>query len=63
MEINIKPVNVKHILKDPSVISNLAELHNKFFILPIDKASNNVAPVCKRFYATTLLKEMTYWRI
>ena len=58
LEISVKPINVKHVLKDPSVISNLAELHHKFVMVPIDKAANNVAFICKRFYAATLLKEM-----
>ena len=37
-------------LHSQDVKSALAELHNKFVIVPIDKASNNIAIVCKRFY-------------
>ena len=54
----IKSRHVNQCLNDPSVISNLEELHNKFVICPIDKAVNNVAFICKRFYVTVLLTEM-----
>ena len=33
-------------------------LRNHFVITPIDKASNNFAFICKKFYATTLLGEL-----
>ena len=36
----------------------LEELKSKFVIVPIDKASGNVAFVCKRFYALVLIKEL-----
>ena len=54
----IRPRQVKQCLDDPLVKSNLEELHDMFVISPIDKATNNVAFICKRFYATTLLTEM-----
>ena len=48
----------KPFLQDQDVTSALAELHNKFVIVPIDKASNNIAIVCKRFYIQKLLNEV-----
>ena len=37
------------VLKQPDVIRNLEELHQKYVFVPIDKAANNVAIVCKRY--------------
>ena len=34
------------------------ELHNKFVLVPIDKAANNVAIICKRFYVEVILREV-----
>ena len=34
------------------------ELHDKYVIVPIDKATDNIAIVCKRFYAQVLVKEL-----
>ena len=31
---------------------------SKFVLVPIDKASNNIAFICKRFYAQVLLEEL-----
>ena len=36
----------------------LDSLHAKYVMVPIDKASNNIAFVCKRFYAQVLLEEL-----
>ena len=49
---------VKPVLKDPDVKEYLAELHSKFVLVPIDKASNNIAIICKRFYINKLLSEV-----
>ena len=49
---------VKQVLKDPDVKSYLTDLHSKFVLVPIDKASNNVAIICKRFYIEKLLFEV-----
>ena len=45
-------------LKNADVKRSLEELQEKYVIVPIDKASNNVAFICKRFYANVLLKEL-----
>ena len=52
------PSATKPILQDEDVIASLAELHSKFVVVPIDKASNNVALICKRFYIQKLLNEV-----
>ena len=48
-----KPFLERDVVKD-----SLISLKNKFVIVPIDKATNNVAFICKRFYAKVLLEEM-----
>ena len=48
----------KPFLQDQDVSTALAELHSKFVIVPIDKASNNIAIICKRFYIQKLLNEV-----
>ena len=52
------PSATKPILQDEEVLSSLAEIHRKFVIVPIDKATNNVAVICKRFYIQKLLNEV-----
>ena len=55
---HIKPQSTKPVLKDPEAKAYLDNLHSKFVVVPIDKASNNVAIVCKRFYITSILDEL-----
>ena len=52
------PSATKPILQDEEVQNALSELHKKFVINPIDKASNNVALICKRVYIQKLLDEV-----
>ena len=52
------PSTTKPVLEDEEVQSALTELHSKFVVVPIDKASNNVAIICKRFYIQKLLGEV-----
>ena len=52
------PGVTKPALKDEEVIASLADLHSKFVVVPIDKAANNVAIICKRFYVQKLLDEV-----
>jgi glutamate formiminotransferase len=48
----------------PSVLLNhnvsqcLKNLKNKYIITPIDKATGNVAFICKRYYAKVLISEL-----
>ena len=46
------------ILTKPSSKSCLSELQSKYVMVPIDKAANNIAFVCKRYYALVILKEL-----
>ena len=49
---------VREVLKDQYCRRSLEELHEKYVIAPIDKATSNVAFICKRFYAQVLVKEV-----
>ena len=46
------------VLRRKDVIEYLNELHTKFVVVPIDKAANNVAFICKRFYVEVILREI-----
>ena len=54
----IKPKPTSPTLKDPDVVTYLDQLHEKFVLVPIDKAANNVAIVCKKFYVEVILREI-----
>ena len=45
-------------LEQRSIKKALKDLHNNYVITPIDKASGNVAFICKRFYAKILIDEL-----
>ena len=45
-------------LKNSNVLKYLEELQKKFVIAPIDKASNNISFICKRYYIEKLLHEV-----
>ena len=47
-----------HILRDKHVASYFKELHNKYVLVPADKAGNNIIFVCKQFYIKTLMNEL-----
>ena len=51
----------KPILKDPAVIKCLEELHEKFVVVPADKASNNIIFICKKYYLQCLLNELNLY--
>ena len=46
------------LLQKHSIKNQLKALHSKFVITPIDKASNNVAFICKQHYAQVLVDEL-----
>ena len=48
------------ILDNPVIRSFLNNLHNDFALVPTDKASNNIAIICKKFYIEMLLREVGY---
>ena len=51
-------LSIKSSFCDADIKASLTELQNKFVMVPIDKASNNVAFICKRFYASVILQEL-----
>ena len=46
------------VLKDPEVVAYLENLHKHYVSVPIDKAANSIAIVCKRHYVEGILKEI-----
>ena len=54
----MKVIKTNPILKDPEVSEYLKSMHAKYVFVPIDKAANNVAIICKRYYAEVILKEI-----
>ena len=48
----------KQVLRDPVVISYLNILQEKYVMCPIDKAANNIAFICEKYYVQVLLKEL-----
>ena len=49
---------VNPILRRSEVTEYLQNLQSKFVLVPIDKASNNVSIICKKFYIEVILKEI-----
>ena len=49
---------VKQVLRDPEVVSYLNILQEQYVMCPIDKAANNIAFKCKKYYVQVLLKEL-----
>ena len=45
-------------LRDPGVISYLNILQEQYVMCPIDKAADNIAFICKKYYVQVLLKEL-----
>ena len=53
-----KPYKYNNVLSKPVVIGELAKLHSDFVFVPVDKASNNVAIICKTYYLEVMTKEI-----
>ena len=54
-------VRLQHVKDDPTsdvIYEFLKELQNHFAFVPTDKASNNIAVVCKKFYVEQSMKEL-----
>ena len=49
---------VKQVLGDPEVVSYLNILQEQYLMCPIDKAANNIAFICKKYYVQVLIKEL-----
>ena len=52
---NNKPISV---LEDPTVSKYLSDFHEKFVLVPADKASNNIVVICKTYYYQCLIEEL-----
>ena len=50
--------SVKSIFSEHEVKNILFSLTEGFMIVPIDKAANNVALICKHFCTLTIIKEL-----
>jgi hypothetical protein len=53
--VNSRP---KSVFKDQEAVKCLSSLHDKYLIVPADKASNNIVFVCKSYYFECLIKEL-----
>ena len=51
-------VNATSVFKDPDVAKTLSTIHDKYVVVPADKAQNNIVFVCKTFYIQCLLSEV-----
>ena len=54
----IKVHKTSPVLKQGAVIEYWNELHEKYVLVSIDKATNNIAIICKKYYVTVILKEI-----
>ena len=45
-------------LSSPDVKNALDNIHKDFVVVPIDKATGNIALVCKRFYVSVISREL-----
>ena len=45
-------------LSSPHVKNALDNIHKNFVVVPIDKATGNIALVCKRFYVSVITREL-----
>jgi hypothetical protein len=53
--VNSRP---KSVFKDQEAVKCLSSLHDKYVIVPVDKASYNIVFVCKSYYFECLIKEL-----
>ena len=53
--VNSRP---KSVFKDQEAVKCLSSLHDKYVIVPADKASNNIVFVCISYYFECLIKEL-----
>ena len=50
--------NLSRSLQDQVTTKYLENIHDNFVIVPIDKATNNIAFICKKYYIERILKEI-----
>ena len=64
LELSRQPAySTSSILKEHHPNNNLKDLQAKYVVTPIDKAINNAAFICQRFYAQVLVKETVIYLI
>ena len=54
-QINYIQINIRIVKNVKNALDNI---HKDFVIVPIDKATGNIALVCKRFYASVVTREL-----
>ena len=54
----VKIQKTNPILKQDDVTRDLEMLQTKYVIVPIDKAANNIAFICKKYYVEVILREI-----
>ena len=59
----IKSKKVKSVFDDNEAKAELKRLQKDFVIVPIDKAANNLAFICKQHYAEIIFSELNYSQI
>ena len=55
---SISKTNFVPVLKDPGAVRELKELQQKYVFTPVDKASKNIALICRSFYLSTIVNEV-----
>ena len=56
--INSSDLESNNIFEQDNINKYLLKLHNRFVIVPVDKANNNFAIICKNFYIQILKQEL-----
>ena len=59
----IKSNKVQSVFDDVEAKTELKRLQNDFVIVPIDKAANNIAFICKQHYTEIIFSELNYSQI
>ena len=49
-----KKYKFNSVLSQHDVLKDLSKLHEKFVLVPTDKAANNITVVCKKFYLSLI---------
>ena len=55
---NTHMTHATSIFKDPDVAKTLSTIHDKYVVVPADKAQNNIVFICKKYYIECLLSEV-----
>ena len=51
----------KEVLKNQDALNYLDKLKENYVLAPVDKASNNISIICKKYYIKTVLTEVGLW--